>query len=124
MGQTVGDNNVARAEKAVEIGVRLSLTAGILLFALQMALRPAIARVFSGDDALLYQNIMGSMMVIAPSIVPWALFQVVVGAFQGVGMTKLALLISFIRLYIFRLPMIILFSRVFELGPSSIGMQC
>jgi Na+-driven multidrug efflux pump len=53
-------------------------------------------------------------------IVCFALFTVVLGAFQGGGVTKPVMVLNLIRLWIIRVPLSYLLPLIFKMGPKGI----
>lgn len=120
IAQNLGNGQVDRVKKSIRQATVFTFFISIILLGIQLLFRSMIAEIFSSGEVGLYNSIMGSMIVIGPSVIFWAQFQITIGALQGAGLTKRALLISLIRLYVFRVPILILFSQILGYGESSI----
>lgn len=48
------------------------------------------------------------------------IFQVLIGAFQGAARTDFSLILSSLRLWVLRIPVILLYMKVFNVGEKSI----
>lgn len=111
IAQNIGAGNHLRAQKAVRktmvYGVILSITC--LCFVLP--LRNQIAALFVDTSDETYTYMVTAMTIYTASIIPWGITECVLGVFQGVGKTKYNLLISLVRIYVLRLPVVIVFCQ-------------
>ncbi|MFI3172832.1 MAG: hypothetical protein R3Y58_10795, partial [Eubacteriales bacterium] len=55
-----------------------------------------------------YQHIINAMGVYTASIIPWGITECVLGIFQGTGYTMYNLMISLVRIYVLRVPVVII----------------
>ncbi len=92
----------------------------IVFTGLIFLIAPPFASILSGKDAVLFNHIMDAVHVYSVSVIPWAVFQIVIGFFVGSSKTKYNLFITFIRIYAFRLPCIIILTRFSALNEFSI----
>ena len=69
---------------------------GVLLLIVKYPVASLMTR---GEEDVLKHTI-DAMSVYSISVIPWAVFQVILGVFQGYGKTKYNLYISFIRVYL------------------------
>jgi putative MATE family efflux protein len=118
VGQNLGAEQVARAKRGVLLSGLLAAGAlalasvGLLLFA-----EPIVAVFITGADAATvvaagadYVRIFGATLVF------FAVFRVVIGAFRGSGSTRTAMALSLLALWVFRLPPPYLLYAVFDWG--------
>ena len=119
IAQNVGAENVPRAKKSVREGMILSV--------LMMAFGIAILLPFSGPIVHLFSQD-PSTVEFAKQYVFWvgiglplmAVFQVYLSAFQGSGETKKSFVLAIVRLWVLRLPLILLANRFTSLGAQGI----
>lgn len=120
ISQNLGAGNAARAKAAVNKTFIMAIGIATLLIAIVLPLRTNIASVFAKGDAEVLYHTVNAMSVYSISVIPWAIFQVANGVFQGTGHTKYNMIVSMMRIYLFRLPMVIVLSRFSTLGEYSI----
>ncbi len=120
VSQNIGNNNQKRALKCFKNAMFLNLTIATI-FAISIILfRSSFAKMFAGNDRELFENILDAISVYSVSVIPWGIFQIVIGYFTGIGKTHINLLITFSRLYAFRVPCIIFFSHLAFMGAYSV----
>lgn len=104
--QNLAQNQIARVKSAIKlsmlVAVILSTVVGITLLIFKIPVANVMTR---GEEDVL-RHTLNAMSVYSISVIPWAIFQVIIGIFQGYGKTKYNLLISFMRVYLFRLPVV------------------
>lgn len=66
-----------------------------------------LASFFSGGDSQVLFHTVNAMGVYSISVIPWAVFQLTNGVFQGTGQTKYNMITSIVRIYCFRLPILL-----------------
>jgi len=120
VSQNYGNKNQARIHKVFRRGMIIGLIfsvvfAGIILFG-----QSRFAGSFAHEDLLLKGHVMNAVSVYSISIIPWCVFQVIMGMFTGAGATKYNLYITIARLYVFRLPSIMIMTQFKDLGAYSI----
>ncbi|GKX29425.1 MATE family efflux transporter [Vallitalea longa] len=120
IGQNLGAKQSKRAKDAVTKTFIIAIITSIVIISVILVLRYNIAGLFSKGDEELLRHTVNAMSVYSISVIPWGIFQVVIGVFQGTGHTKYNLLLSLIRLYIFRLPVVVLLSTYSNLNEYSI----
>lgn len=108
VGQNIGAGNVERTKKAVwkTMGYGVLLGAVSLLFLIPC--RPWIAGLFVDPSDETYQHIINAIGVYTASIIPWGITECVLGIFQGTGYTMYNLMISLVRIYVLRVPVVII----------------
>ncbi len=119
IAQNVGAGNIPRAKKSFRTGMFLAIllmSVGALLI---IPFRFLLVELFNHDPATvtlaaeytLYLHIGLPLM---------AIFQTYLSTFQGSGDTKFGFLMAVIRLWIFRLPLVLLSMHFTDLGPAGI----
>jgi putative MATE family efflux protein len=111
VGQNLGANQIDRVKEAVKKTMIISVSVAIIVIMIILAFKVKIATLFIKDDIIMLHHTLNAMIVYSSSVIAWAIFQVVIGVFQGSGYTKYTLYISLTRLYVFRLPIVILLSK-------------
>ncbi len=106
ISQNLSTNNIERCKKAIKISFKINFIFSILLFTIVYSFRFYLVDLFGfANQSSAYLHTLNAMGVYTISVVPWAIFQVVMGIFKGTGYTKYTLYISLIRIYLLRLPL-------------------
>jgi putative MATE family efflux protein len=119
IAQNVGAENIPRAKRSVREGIIMSVIMMVVGITILLPFSEAIVNLFSKDE---------STINFAKTYVFWigiglplmALFQVYLSAFQGSGETKKSFVLAITRLWVLRLPMILLANKYTDLGPMGI----
>jgi putative MATE family efflux protein len=120
VSQNLGAKQVQRAREGVKKSFIVAIGIAVFIIAMIFLAQYPIASLFAqGNQVILYHTI-NAMNVYSISVIPWAIFQVVIGVFQGTGHTRMNLYISLARIYIFRLPLVILLTKISTLQEYSI----
>ncbi len=111
IAQNLGAGKPERAKKAVwkALFYAVALSMFFLLFVLPW--RSQIASLFVDTTESTYGYMIDAMSIYTASIIAWGITECVLGIFQGVGKTKYNLLISLVRIYALRVPVVIIFSQ-------------
>lgn len=119
IAQNVGAGNVKRAKSTVKQGIIL----GVLMMAVGVAIilpfRESIVRLFSEDPKAL-RHAATYTLYIGIGLPLMALFMTYLNAFQGSGETKYSFILAIVRLWIFRLPFVLITMHVLKWGPVGI----
>ncbi|SHH44978.1 MATE family efflux transporter [Clostridium grantii] len=120
----ISQNLAIKQEKRVLKAIRntfiITISISVILISIVLPLRYALAGLFAnGDSEVLYHTV-NAMGVYSISVIPWALFQVTNGVFQGTGQTHYNMIISIMRIYCFRLPIVIALTKFTNLAEYSI----
>ncbi|WP_320048120.1 MATE family efflux transporter [uncultured Ilyobacter sp.] len=120
ISQNLGAGQEKRAKDGIKKTYLMALGISLFIISIVLPLKYPLAEVFSnGDSAVLYHTV-NAISVYSISVIPWAIFQVTNGIFQGTGHTKYNMLISIMRIYCFRLPLIIAFTKFTDMSEYSI----
>lgn len=119
VGTNLGAENVKRAKQAVKVSFFLS--SGILIAggAIIFMNAQGIILQFNNVPAVVEQATIYLKLIVA-TIPLMAAFSVLNGTFIGSGHTKLSLFISAGRLWLLRIPLIVIFQRYTDLGTNSV----
>ena len=120
VGQNVGANNPDRAKKCVVSATILSLIVtvfgSILLFIFS---RPLVVFILRNTPNAV-DPCMRYMYFLVVGLPLMGLFQIFIGTFQGAGKTSLGLVLSSVRLWILRIPVIWFMINILGRGESSV----
>lgn len=110
VAQNLGANQMDRVKKSIQITLALAVSFALVSVSLLLPFKYQIAGFFVPTDDPTFTHIINAMSIYTLSIIPWAITEVVMGIFQGSGQTKYNLIVSLIRIYIFRVPTVIILS--------------
>ncbi|MDF2611891.1 MAG: efflux family protein [Lachnospiraceae bacterium] len=102
--QNLAQNQTARVKVAIKLSMLIAVILSTVVGFTLLLFKIPVANVMTRGDADVLRHTLNAMSVYSISVIPWAVFQVIIGIFQGYGKTKYNLLISFMRVYLFRLP--------------------
>ncbi|HPD99731.1 MAG TPA: MATE family efflux transporter, partial [Bacillota bacterium] len=115
----VGAENVPRAKKSVRQGIIMSVLMMVIGISILLPLSEFIVNLFSNDkDTIDFAKTYVFWIGIGLPLM--ALFQVYLSAFQGSGETKKSFVLAITRLWVLRLPLILLANKYTDLGPMGI----
>lgn len=120
VGQNIGARNVERARKCVRSAMIISLFITIVGSTILMFFREQLASIFIDDDPRAVQSCVDYLYFLLIGLPLMGTFQIFIGAFQGAGRTDFSLFLSAIRLWVLRIPVIILYLYVFEVKEASV----
>lgn len=112
ISQNLGASQADRARESVKKVFFIAIMVSIIIISIVLPIRHQVAALFAKEDGDVLYHTVNAMGVYSISVIPWAVFQVVSGVFQGTGDTKFNLVISVVRIYCFRLPLVILLSKL------------
>lgn len=106
-GQNIGAGNLQRVRSAVKKTTILSfVTGGIGTFVI-LFFSDAILANFTSDPGVV-STAKEFFTVVTPTVLTWGIFQIVMGVYQGAGYTKISMIISMIRLWVMRVPLVVI----------------
>ena len=122
VGQNLGSNQIDRATesfiKASKIALYIGIIGGVLIFIFNKQIVNFFIQ--SKDEPEVIIQSMTYMKYVAFSMPLMGMFSVLQGIFQGSGNTKYSMAMEIGRLWAVRLPMILIFKNLSNLGPSGI----
>lgn len=119
IAQNIGAGNVKRAKEAVKQGIImgvLMMTLGVVII---IPFRGIIVQLFSKDIEVI-NHAKTYIFYIGLGLPLMALFQTYLNTFQGSGETRFSFVLATVRLWVFRLPFVLLSMYVLKLGPIGI----
>lgn len=115
VGQNIGAKNPKRAMAAYKTGRNLSLFISVVGCAILLPLREPIIKLLTNHPETQIVAVEYAFFVVLTQPL-MALFQNYLGVFNGSGKTKYAFIISMMRLWAIRLPLILLFKNFTDFG--------
>lgn len=106
--QNIAKKQLERVKGSIKISLLIGIGFSTLLGVLLLIVKYPVASLMTRGEKDVLKHTINAMSVYSISVIPWAIFQVILGVFQGYGKTKYNLYISFIRVYLLRLPVVIL----------------
>ncbi len=122
VGQNIGANQYDRVKESFRKASTLTLSMGIIGCSLMLIFNEPVVNFFiqSKDDPEVIAQGINYMAFIAFSMPLMGMFSVFQGVFQGSGHTKYSMAMEIGRLWLVRIPMILLFKYLTNIGPSGI----
>jgi len=119
IGQNLGADNIKRAKLAIRQSAILSTVFLAVGGSLIFIFSENIVRQFANSDSIV-KLATNYLHWISAAIPLMGFFQIFIGVFQGSGHTKSAMLITMGRLWLLRIPMIIIFKNFTNWGSSGV----
>jgi putative MATE family efflux protein len=119
VGQNIGAGNLTRAKSAVKTSTAVTTVVLVLGGIIILFLAENIVGIFSKDPLVIEQGTFYLRLVTA-SLPLMGIYQILIGTFQGSGHTVYAMIMMLGRLWLFRLPLIIVLGKITDLGPNSV----
>ncbi len=120
VGQNLVCENYSRIKEAKIKGVILSLGVVVPLLCIVLGFSPLIAGAFSSGSESLKNKIITAMSIYTISAIPWTIMHIYFGIFQGYKKTIYALIVSMVRLWIFRVFLVGLLLKFTNMGEYAI----
>lgn len=120
VGQNIGNLNVPRAKSAFKKGMLLGV---LIMFVGSMILLPYrrnVADIFISDNSFALELANDYLFYLLLGLPLMAIFQTFIGVYNGSGNTKFTFIIGVTRLWVLRIPLILLFKNFTDLGSSGI----
>lgn len=119
VGQNIGAGNSDRARKAVKVSRNIGLVVSIGGFFLLMPIRGYVVALLT-NDALTQELAREYVFWVLLTQPLMALFQNYISTFNGSGNTRYAFIMGTVRLWVIRLPLLLVMGKFTDLGPSGI----
>lgn len=122
VGQNIGADQVQRAKEAFQKAFKLSIIIGIVGCIILLIFDSKIINFFmqSDDDPSVIQLGLTYLGYISLSMPLMGMFSVFKGLFQGSGHTKYSMAMEIGRLWLVRIPMILIFKKFTDMGSTGI----
>ncbi len=119
VGQNLGADQADRAVQAVKESIKMTVTALAVGGLALVVMAPSLLGIFSNNPVVLEQGIF-YMRLIGLSLPLMGIFQSFLGAFQGSGHTVTSMLLTAGRLWVLRIPLILLLKNFISLAERSV----
>ena len=124
IGQNIGNLNPKRAKQTFKVGVLLSISIMTVLSVIGLLIRQPIAALFldpsDANEVLAYNLSITYMFFLFIGLPLMAIFQAYIGVFNGTGKTIYTFILGVTRLWLIRIPFIIIMREFTDLGSSGI----
>ncbi len=120
IGQNIGNLNPKRAKKAYLQGMLMSIVIMIFGSIIGLIFRAPAASLFLTENEFALDLAITYTLFLFLGLPLMAIFQAHIGAFNGSGRTKYTFFIGIIRLWGFRIPLIMIFKYFTDFGSSGI----
>lgn len=122
VGQNLGSDQLERVKEAFIKSLKLTIAFSVVGCAIMLIWDNAIINFFiqSRDDEQVISQGITYLQYISYSMPLMGIFSIFQGIFQGSGHTKYSMSMEIGRLWLVRLPMILLFKYLTEVGPTGI----
>jgi putative MATE family efflux protein len=115
VGQNIGARNIIRAKQSIKTAFILSVLAAIIGSLIVWPLRHQIIGLFLKEEGDTLYMTLDYLFFLLAGLPLMSVIQVFMGAFQGSGETKYSLIMSMLRLWAMRIPMLLVFIKVMHL---------
>ncbi len=119
IGQNVGADQVDRAKEIFKKAIYFTVSFAVLGILLVMPFRIQIIGLFLHNEASI-QLCNTYMFYLTLTLPMFALFQLLLGVFRGLGKATFTLILSLSRLWVFRIPMILLFVYFLDMSQDAV----
>ena len=119
IGQNIGNLNIERAKETFKKSMILSVGIMAVLSFIVMFLREPLASLLLEEQASIDLTVK-YMFYLIIGLPLMAIFQTFIGTFNGTGHTKFTFAIGVTRLWLLRIPLILLFKYFTDMGSSGI----
>lgn len=112
VAQNLGAKQMERVKSAIaKTYFFATMFSTVCFFAILLPFRADIASMFVERSDPTYQHIINAMGVYTIAVIPWSVSESTLGVFQGASKTYYNLIISIVRIYGIRLPVVMFFSQ-------------
>lgn len=119
IAQNVGAGNIPRARKSFRTGMFLAVTMMTLGALFIIPFRTFLVGLFNHDEETI--RLAAEYTLYLHIGLPFmGVFQTYLSTFQGSGDTKYSFLLAITRLWVFRIPLVLVFMNLTDLGPSGV----
>ncbi|MCG8572468.1 MAG: MATE family efflux transporter [Spirochaetes bacterium] len=119
VGQYLGARDINRAKSAIKVSIIMVLSFLIPSMTLTYFWGNYFVKFFVNDPETIRYGV-DLFRLVSVSVVFFGMLTVILGAFQGAGDTKPAMILNISRLWVFRLPLAYVLAIVLKFGPEGI----
>lgn len=121
ISQNIGNNNWNRAKEVMKKSLVYQIGLAILGILFYTFFMDKIIGLFAKGDLEFFELIKQIFRLEYLGFVTLAITDGVIGLFYGIGLTKITFVINFLRLFLFRLPVLLYIINFTNLGPVALG---
>lgn len=121
ISQNIGNNNWNRAKEVMKKSLVYQIGLAILGILFYTFFMDKIIGLFAKGDLECFELIKQIFRLEYLGFVTLAITDGVIGLFYGIGLTKITFVINFLRLFLFRLPVLLYIINFTNLGPVALG---
>ena len=120
VGQNIGANNEKRARDSVKCAMIMAIVLMSIGGAILLPFKEVFAKIFLEEGSQSIDLCSQYLYFLLVGLPLMGIFQVFTGSFQGAGYTKYAMIMSTLRLWLIRIPIVFLCVNVLKLDSSCI----
>lgn len=110
VAQHIGAGDIPRAELAIKKALLYSVSIATISTMILLPNRAWVASLFLDESSPAHASMMRAMLLYSGAVIPWAVTETAQGVFQGTGNTVYNLVVSMVRIYVLRIPVVWFFS--------------
>jgi putative MATE family efflux protein len=123
IGQNIGNQQPKRAKEAFKKAMILGVSMMVVGSTIIMFLRKPLIGLFLSDDPIAFDQAFEYMFYLLMGLPLMAVFQTFIGTFNGSGRTRYTFIITVTRLWVIRIPLILIFGKYSEIGYLGIWLS-
>lgn len=121
ISQNIGNKNYDRVKDVIKKAVIMGGMISLIIYFVVYLSRDFFINIFMYENnALLYRYSNDGIKILGLAVLGWGLYQIGMSIFKGFGDTKNNLVISLIRLYLFRIPLVLILVNYIDYGPKGV----
>lgn len=121
VAQHIGAGDIPRAEAAVKKSLFFGVTVACVSMVFLLPNKEFVASLFLDRESPAFGSMVNAMTIYSAAVIPWAVTETAMGVFQGAGKTVYNLIVSMVRIYVLRIPVVWYFAQP-ELGYGEYGI--
>jgi len=107
VGQNLAVGNIKRAKRSVLVASVIATISVSVVLAVVFIFQDQILRIFTSDPDEIYHT-KNAMLFISTTSIPWIFLQLAIGVFSAAKRPGYTIVISFVRLFVIRIPLLYL----------------
>lgn len=113
IAQNWGNRSYDRLKDTIRIGMIYSFVMGLFGSVMIQLIVIPLATFLAKGDQLVFTHTVNFVRIVGWTVIAWGIFQGLTGVFNGFQMTKISMIISIVRLWVLRIPLLIFFRYIF-----------
>lgn len=120
VGQNIGASNIDRARDSFKQALLLSIIITFIGAIILYLVRVPLVKIFIPKGEKAIESCLHYLYFLVVGLPLMGIFQVFIGVFQGAGKTGFSLILSSVRLWVLRIPIILLYIHIFNIQEESV----